>query len=54
MDRIVHKEKTIFATNANTIASTGAGINDYTSYTEESPGARAERLGYLGKRPTLE
>ena len=54
MDRIVHKEKTVFATNANTIASTRAGIDDYTSDTEESPGARAERLGYLGKRPTLE
>ena len=54
MDKIVHRQKTVFATNANTIASTRAGIDDYTSDREESPGARAERLGYHGKRPTLD
>ena len=51
-DRIVHKEKTVFATNAN--ANVKIGTNTYESDIEESRGARAERREYFGKRPTLE
>ena len=42
VDKIVHKEKTVFASNSN------------TSDKEESPGARAEREEYFGKRPALD
>ena len=42
VDKIVHKEKTVFAGNSN------------TPNTEESPEARAERQDYFGKRPALD
>jgi len=51
-DKTVHQEKAVFATNANTHMRTSS--NAYESDTEESPGARAERQGYLGKRPALD
>ena len=51
-DRIVHKEKTVFATNTN--AKMRIGTNTYESDIEESPGARAERQEYFGKRPSLD
>ena len=51
-DRIVHKEKTVFANSSN--ANVRTGTNTYESDIEESRGARAERREYFGKRPTLE
>ena len=42
VDKIVHKEKTVFAGNSN------------TPNTEESTGARSERQDYFGRRPALD
>ena len=42
VDKIVHKEKTVFATNSN------------TANTEESSEAEAKRLDYFGQRPALD
>jgi hypothetical protein len=44
VDKIVHKEKTVFATNGNA----------NTSGMDESPEARVERLDYFGTRPALD
>jgi len=54
MDRIVHQEKTVFATNANARTGSNGPRTLYGLDIEESPGARAERQGYLGKRPALD
>jgi len=54
VDRIVHQEKTVFATNTNASGGSHEPRTPYTSDIEESPGARAERQSYLGKRPALD
>jgi hypothetical protein len=45
-DRIVHQEKTVFATNANESIASNEPRMPYASDIERSPGARAERRGY--------
>ena len=48
VNKIVHKEKTVFTTNAN-----AANIPS-SSDVEETSEAKAERIDYFGKRPALD
>ena len=54
MDRIIHKEKTVFAANTNAHSGSNGPSTLYGYDLEESPGARSERQGHLGKRPALD